>query len=229
MPKDFIPSREADLVTWLSTFGSVATAAPTTFGLTAGQCTTFTTLATTFSDLYAQSQAQGTRTPMVIIQKDQAKANVIANARVLAGIVQKFPGITNAQRAELGLTVHVQPGPVPAPGAAPGILVLSQDGRTIRIRLIDPENPTRRSKPPGVSGATVMSYVGATPPDSADGWKFEGSITKTQFDVVFPSTVAAGTKVWITAFWFNPRSQSGPAAPPVSAFLQFGGDLPMAA
>jgi hypothetical protein len=34
--------------------------------------------------------------------------------------------------------------------------------------------------------------------------------------------------VGFTAFWFNPRSQSGPACTPMSVLLQFG-ELSMAA
>lgn len=144
--------------------------------------------------------------------------------------MQKYPGTTDTQRAELGLTVHdVLPSPIPPPADAPGILVESVDGRTVSIRLIDPANPTRRGRPAGVDGATVLSYVGATRPEDTGAGKFEGSISRTTFDVAFPTTVAAGAKVWLTAFWFNPRAQSGPACEPVSAYVQFGGDMPMAA
>jgi hypothetical protein len=34
-------------------------------------------------------------------------------------------------------------------------------------------------------------------------------------DVVFPATVEPWSKVWLTAFFFNPRARSGPAAMPV--------------
>jgi hypothetical protein len=42
--------------------------------------------------------------------------------------------------------------------------------------------------------------------------------------------VKKGAAVWITAFWFNPRKQSGPAAEPVSANLPGGSvSIPLAA
>jgi hypothetical protein len=40
--------------------------------------------------------------------------------------------------------------------------------------------------------------------------------------VVFPASVAPGSKVWLTAFFFNPRALSGPAATPVSTYLPGG-------
>jgi hypothetical protein len=71
--------------------------------------------------------------------------------------------------------------------------------------------------------------VGATAPEDPSAYKFEGSTTRSVINVVFPLSVAEGAKVWITAFYFNPRSMSGPGCAPVSAYMQFGGDLPMAA
>ena len=47
-------------------------------------------------------------------------------------------------------------------------------------------------------------------------------VLRTVFDVEFPATVAAGAQVWLCAFWFNPRSQSGPACQPISAYLAGG-------
>ncbi len=76
-------------------------------------------------------------------------------------------------------------------------------------------------KPAGVSGASIFSYVEATAPSDISAWKFEGNTGKTAV-VVFPNTTAAGATVWLTAFWFNPRKQSGPACTPVSTNVQRG-------
>ena len=45
----------------------------------------------------------------------------------------------------------------------------------------------------------------------------EGSTSRTLVDVDFPITLPAGTRVWFTAYWFNPRLQAGPACNPVGA------------
>ena len=107
------------------------------------------------------------------------------------------------------------------PDTSPNIDILSVVGWTVELRLHNGDS-TKRAKPAGVKGATVFSYVGEQPPTSVDDWKFEGNITKTETTINFPSTLAPGTKVWTTAFWFNTTSQSGPAAPPVSTNLQGG-------
>jgi hypothetical protein len=67
-----------------------------------------------------------------------------------------------------------------------------------------------------VNGAAVFTYVGATPPADTSDWTFVGNTARTSFDVELPATMPAGATMWITAFWFNPRKQSGPAATPTS-------------
>ena len=142
---------------------------------------------------------------------------------MLAGVSQRWPGMTNPLRIELGLPPRdFEPTPIPPPGAAPGIVVKSAQGRTVKIRLIDVAQPTRLGKPAGVSGASVFSFVGATPPADLANWKFEGNTSRTGVDVLFPTSVASGATVWFTAFWFNPRKQQGPACDPVSANLPGG-------
>src|SRR5438067_1011799 len=108
------------------------------------------------------------------------------------------------------------------------MVVLSVFAWTVRIRLYDIASVAMRGKPPGVNGAAVFSHVGETAPTDIGAWQFQGNTGKTNMDVVFPNTIAPGAKVWLTAFWFNGRKQSGPACNPVSTNLQ-GGSVSMAA
>ena len=80
-----------------------------------------------------------------------------------------------------------------------------------------------RKKPEGVKGATVFYHVGAAAPTQLSAWTFYVNTTKTTLDVDLPASVAAGSQVWFTAFWRNPKDQSGPATTPVSTFMQYGG------
>lgn len=221
MSTDYLPAREADLVTWVGTFSAWITATPTLVGLSAGQASTYATLKTAFVTAYNAANSDSTRTPAAIIAKNQAKDDVIANTRLLAGIIQKFPATTDVQRQELGLTVPVVgPTPVPPPAFAPAIDIVSVSGNTVTIRVHD-STSLRRGKPDGVKGMTVFSFVGENPPASTGSWVFEGSTTKkTTVDIAFPNTVAAGSKVWFVAFWFNNTAQSGPACEPVGTNLQ---------
>ncbi len=97
----------------------------------------------------------------------------------------------------------------------------------VSITLREPGS-TRRGKPPGVAGIAVASYVGSTPSANIADWKFEGNTTRMALEVAFGEDVAPGAKVWLTAFYFNPRAQSGPACAPLSVILS-GGSVSMAA
>jgi hypothetical protein len=90
----------------------------------------------------------------------------------------------------------------------------------LRESRFEPALGDRRGKPAGVALAFVYSFVGTTPPTDLTMFKFEGSSTRTTFDILFPTTVAGGSQVWLYACWANPRTQSGPACAPVTAYLQ---------
>jgi hypothetical protein len=218
---NFLPAREADLVTWANNFVAQLTILGTAVGTTAGQLTTFTGLKDAFLSAYAIANSDATRTPASIFGKDAAKKAMTDNARLLSGIIQKFPGTTDVQRSELGLTVPAVRSPRPAPAMAPTVDILSVDGSTVRVRMHDPENPTRRGKPDGVAGMTVFSFVGATAPTTEEDWTFQGNTTRTVVEINFPTGVP-GAKVWFTAFYRNERDQRGPAADPVGTNIAGG-------
>jgi hypothetical protein len=227
MPLDFLPTREAELVTWIGTFRALITAAPTTYGLTAGQAAAYGTLATNFVNAYNVANADATRSPSNIIAKDHAKFLVVANSRLLAGIIQKFPGTTDPMRSDLGLTVPAVRAPIPPPSDIPVLDIVSRMGTRVRIRLREGAG-VRRGKPLGVQGARVYSHVGPAAPVEIGGWLFEGQITRVTADVLFPATTAPGTVVWLTAQWYNPRGETGPACAPVCTNIA-GGAMQQAA
>src|SRR4030095_15264680 len=74
---NFLPSREADLVTWSTNFNTKIVAAPTTYGLTAAQATAYTALHNAWTSAYQTANANSTRTPSSITAKNQEKVNLI--------------------------------------------------------------------------------------------------------------------------------------------------------
>lgn len=213
----FEPKKDADLVTWSSNFQTKITATPTAYGLTAAQATAYTTLNTAWNTAYSRATNPNTNSKQAVIAKNTAKHNLVdgaGGAWALVDIVQAFPGTTNDMRGELGLRIpDTSMTPIPAPATAPDLSIVATMGRIIKVRLRDQENPDRRGKPEGVNGATVLYYVGNdTPPNDPSVWVFLENTSRTSLDVEIPSAVAAGSKVWLTAFWFNNRKQASPAA-----------------
>lgn len=228
---DYLPSREADLVTFSTNFNAKIVAAPTSYGLVAAQATAYTALHTAFVTAYQTANNPDTRSPSNITAKNTAKENLVNGAggiRQLVAIIQAYPSVTDRQLSDLGLTVRDhKPSPIPAPTVAPEIDFLPTGTRTIRIRMHN-ETTLRKKKPDGVKGATVFYHVGATAPNELKDWTFHTNTTKTTLDVDLPPSVAAGSQIWFTAFWRNPKDESGPATTPVSTFMNYGG-LSMAA
>jgi hypothetical protein len=231
--QSFLPSREAELVTWSNNFNALLSANGPTYGILPAQSAAYTVLHDAWISAYQTASDNSTRTPSAITAKNLAKEALIEDVngiRKLVGIIQEFPGTTNVMRRDLEITVRdTEPTPAPVPSAAPGLSVVSAVGRTVTIRMRDTENPDSRGRPPGVDGATVLSYLGSTPPAPEDiaAWTFEGNSGRTTMSITFPPTVQSGATVWLTAFWFNTRKESGPSAQPLST--QIPASLPQAA
>ena len=216
-----IPTTDAGFLAWANNVISLITPSPSTYGLVTGDVTSFTTLSSAFSAcMLACDPAK--RNKAAVVAKNTARLALKNGAFLLASKVYASPTVTDAQTA-LGMPPRAAPKRVPVPSTAPVLEVISADAWTVRMRLRTAEG-ARRGKAPGTSGASVFSYVGATPPTDMAGWKFEGSAGRvTAIDVHFPSTLAPGTKVYLCAFWFNGRKQSGPACDPVAVNLPGGG------
>lgn len=227
MAQNFYFGKDADVVAGSANFAALISASAATYGLLPAQATAFGLLNTALQSAYTAAVSPPTRGPVSIQAKNQALADMRVSAVNLAKIVYSTSTVTDTQLVELGLLPRPARSPVPPPATAPVIDVVSTSGNTVKLRLHQAGESTRRGKPAGVDGASVFSFVGATPPDTEAEWTFEGVASRTLIDITFPAGTAPGAKVWFTAFWFNSRKQSGPAASPVGANIP--GNAAMAA
>jgi hypothetical protein len=222
-----LPPTDTGLLAWSVNFSTLISATPTAYGLTSAQATAYAAVSTAYSTALAACD-KSIRTKGAVVTKNQAKANLKLAANQTASLINGTPSVTVSQKVTLGIPPRATPTPIPAPSAPPVLNVASMNAYTLKIKLTDSTSSAKRGKPPGVSGASVFSFIGATPPNDMGSWTFEGNTGKSSVDVVFPNTTAAGARVWLTAFWFNGRKQSGPACAPVSTILP-GGSVSMAA
>ncbi|MCC7350779.1 MAG: hypothetical protein IT446_09435 [Phycisphaerales bacterium] len=221
---DFLPNRESELVTWANNFNTLIQAGAITYGLTTPQALQMGSFYSAFAAAYQTANDPATRSPSAIIAKNTAMKNMVSFIRLLARIIQANPNLSAQQKSNLGLTVRdTDPSSVNPPGSAPMMDIVSVVGRTAKSRLHDSANPTRRGRPEGVAGASIYSFVGATPPAELSAWTFVGNTSRTTCDVQFDADVPAGAVVWLTACWFNAKAQNGPTCAPVSTNLPGGG------
>lgn len=214
----FPPTRDAQLLVWSTNFLQQITIDPTIYGLTELQVNAYGDLHSAYEAAYAAATNPNTNSKANVNGKNQAKEQLLygpGGAWQLVNIVQAFPGTTNTMRGTLGLRIPSEsPTPIPPPKVAPDLSIIATMARVIKIRLRNQDSPDSRGKPSGVQGATVLYHVGEEMPSDPSQWVFAQNTSRTLVDVDIPPTVPAGSKVWLTAFWFNNRKQSSPAALP---------------
>ena len=216
----YLPAADAKLLAFAQNFSTRTTAAPTTFGLTAAMCTSYAALVSAFATDLAACDP-GVRSKASTLTKNQAKVNMIAETRRQVSLVGGTAGVTNAMRAQLGLTVRVEPQPIPAPNSSPKVSVVSVNGRTVRIKLENAE-AIKRARPFGAQGCQVYSLVAQQPSTNPADYSFQGITTKPTIDVIFDNSVLPGATVWIVANWYTATALTGPVSQPVSAVIQYG-------
>lgn len=219
MPRDFLPGRDQDLDAFAANFDTRITATPTAFGLLASDATAFHGLATDFSTKLATATNPSTRTKVTVQAKDISRAALKLKARTLAKVVNAYPPITNAQRADLGLTVRDStPSPIPPPATQPVVNIEGSGGGQGLLRLADETTPLKKAKPPGVFGALIYTKIDGAAPVTPDDAKFSGVATKTLHTVNLPSG-SAGKTLWVLAQWINERGENGPTSVVASAMI----------
>lgn len=220
MAHDFIPRRDLGFLHWSRNLSTRINATPEAFGLSPAQAGAYGDLHSAYASALRTATDPSTRTSPAVQMKNDTRRAAEREARRLARLIQATPGVSDTQRSDLGLTVRdADPSPIPRPADRPALHVNLRYGATVRVRIRD-AGSTRRGKPDGVAGASVFSHIGAFPPPSLSEWMYEGNTTRPEMDITFPPDTAPGAKVWLTAYWYNPRAQRGPAAMPVSMHIQ---------
>jgi hypothetical protein len=227
---DFLPRRQTDLLTWSTAFKQKIEADPEAYGLTEAQSAEYGAAHDSTAALYALAEDNGTRTPTVIIRKDEAFAVLAFEARKLARIVRAWPGVTAEELVVLGLRPRAADGPSDASRLAPPTLfVRAAHGRNVTIQLTESTGTTRRGKPAHVVGAAVYAAVGGDQaPASLDDFTFLCNTTKPVADITLAAGLAPGTRVWLTAHWLDSRLQPSAAAAPRDVYVGFAMEMAMA-
>jgi hypothetical protein len=219
--RSWLPLKLQELRQFCESWLSTITPAPQDYGQVVGDVTLLNTNLTAYQNALSASEEPSTRTSVTVAATRMAKKTLITTMRNLHKKVMAANLADNRLEA-LGLEPRNLPSPIPPPAMKPNIVIVSRDDNTVKIKFQDPTDPDRRGRPEGVDGIAVFTHVGPVAPNVEDEWTFSGNTTRMVVDIPFPASVAPGSKVWFTAFFFNPRGQNGPAATPVSTNLPGG-------
>jgi hypothetical protein len=210
---------------WAQSYSSQITAGPVPLGLSAPIATELAGYVSDFeTKLAAVAINSPTRGSHAIFLKDESRRTLVNFIRETARQIQGTMTVTDAQRDSLGLTIRpTHRTPADPITEMPEVTILEVVGHNVRVRVRDASG-VRRGKIPTAQGAVLYSFVGATPPTGAEGWTCEGPITRDSVIIAFPSSLTAGTKIWVAALWYNTRGV-GPGCSPVPAQIGVEGSL----
>jgi hypothetical protein len=228
MSTDYIPKADALFVGWAVNFKTVAVAEAATLGLTIADTTELTASVEALQAKMLLATEPVTRGQKTIMEKNEARTATTALVRTLVRRIQAAPGVTDDLRFDLGINIPKPRTRREAPTEKPKADLVAREGTSVYVRFHDGSG-TKRGKPDDVTDLLVFSYVGPTPPETAAEWTAVEVTGRTLVRFDFPTTLPAGTSVWMTASYRN-AAGTGPGADPLGTVLAGGGvELPMAA
>ncbi len=221
MANPYIPPRDADFDTWLLNFTTKLTAAPTTYGLIAGDATACAAQYTAWHAAYLATTIPATRTPVTIATKDTAKITALLVIRPYAQRIAVNPAVTNGDKVAIGVNPRgTVPTPVPAPTSFPVLGLISITPGQAQIKYHDSALGTGKNKPVGAIGMELWLGTGTTPITPPTGLSYQNTFTKSPLFV--DTTGHAGATVQLFARWITRSGPAGVAQPgPWSTSLGF--------
>ena len=225
--KNYLPTREADLIEWAVSFNANISKDPASFGLTLEDATDYAAAVSAAQTSVNLATDPATRTGPVVQRKAIDLQALKSLSRSLVKQIQARPRTTDEQRRLLAITI---PDKIPTrhgpPTDMPDVDIVSAVSRFlgIEIRRTDGE----RGKPAGCIGANVYYAVSDTVPTTSDGWTHAGLSTRLSYQFQLPDIVPAGATVWVAANYINNKGEVGPLSNAVSTNLP-GGQARLAA
>jgi hypothetical protein len=163
---DYIPSKDSLAVQWAANFAALITAAPTNYGLVAGDAVIIQAAADAYSAAYAVAIDPPTRTAPTVAQKDVDRASMESTSRPYANVINANTTVTDQQRTDLGLTVRDK---TPTPNgpiiAAVALILAKWAGLQLCIQYGNPATPTSKARPAG-TGSLTLEFQTETAPGS---------------------------------------------------------------
>lgn len=216
MPQ-YIPTRDADLVTWSNNFSSLITTSPATYGLVSGDATAIAASNATWIAAYAVAVNPSTRTPQTVTAKDNAKVSLLAVVRPYAQRISKNAGISPSVKVAVGVNPGTNgPTPIVAPTTNPIVSVVNALPLQHVIRYRDQlASPSVKAKPAGVVAMQLFGKVSATVITDPEELPFIQIDTKSPLLVEWGSG-DTGKAAYYAGRWQTRKGLVGPWSPVVA-------------
>ncbi len=160
----YLPATDSAFDAWLTNFSALITAAPTTYGLIAGDATAIAAQQTAWNAAFLAATTPATRTPVTIADKDAARITAEATVRPYATTISRNPSVTNMDKIAVGVNLpNNARTPVPPPTTQPALTLVSAIHNVHTLAYRDTSTPTSKAKPFGAIGIDVRQAIGTTP------------------------------------------------------------------
>lgn len=224
MQVPYIPPQDGAFDTWLANFSTLLTAAPTTYGLVAGDAVIVAGVTLTWANAYVAAVNPTTRTAVTIAAKDAARLAATAIVRPYAIQISLNAGVANGDKTAIGVNLpNPSRTPVPPPTTQPTLSLVSSIPFQQTLAYRDTSTPTSKAKPPGVIGLDLRRTIQvgpATDPDAAVAYTIA---TKSPVVAAFTAGDVSKTCTWfgrwVTRSGPGGQAQNGPWSPPFSVAI----------
>ena len=221
MAASYIPHRDAEFTNWAGQYVTFVSTDGPALGITAEQISTLQGLLGSWNAGYGEHLTASNESRAATQNKNTRRENFEALARPIAMLLQNNPAMTDAQRAEAGLTVRGQTPPMPEDlvhETDPPLIVLDFSKR--RQMTIhwgpNPENGRNNALPEGTRGAKLFCHIGGIPADEND-WVWLADDTRSPYIHLLNNS--APITIAYRAQYFDRRMNTGPFGDPVVATI----------
>ncbi len=164
MPQNpnYIPAKDSLTGPWADNFSTLLTSAPTDYGLVAGDATAVAAVVTPWLAALAAATTPGTRTPVSVAAKDDARAAMEAVVRPFAVAISQNPSVSNELKTGIGVTARITTKTrnsvvgIPAEGT-----VANRGTGGVQFGVFNPDTPDSQARPLGALGWEIQIKIGA--------------------------------------------------------------------
>jgi hypothetical protein len=219
MPHDIFPDADPDFHVFMLSKVPYIVANAVALGLAPAQSGGLNSLYSVWATAYPAHNTAQSAAQSATAAKETARESLELAFREAVGIIQKHPGVTNAQRQSAGVPVHdVIRTPTAAIATRPVLMVNTAQRLQHTIKWADEATPTSRARPAGALGLELFCKVGGPAPVSTEGCEALGLITNSPNVEDFDAAQANQT-VYYVARWVNKRGARGPLSVVVNATI----------
>lgn len=216
---DYIPASDAEFSLWMRNYVTKLNALPLARSFNAASLTDLNTLHSAFENNLNKVSEARSNLASSTQAKDGARQQLEEAVRQLTRTLQVNPELTDADRADLQITVTDQTRTTAGvPQTRPVAQVDTSKPQQHTISWMDEATPTSKAKPDGVYGCELRCQVGGAEPPDPEEMKFLVLDTRSPYVAHFDGA-DAGKTVYYRLRWLNTRQEPGPWSDISSATL----------